>query len=46
MLKVIMCIFRLPAPETELKSFDIEKKIADSKMLSSRRDIDIDVLSV
>ncbi|CAD8108807.1 unnamed protein product [Paramecium primaurelia] len=44
LVKIIMCLFQLQQNETELTKF--QKPVLDSKLLSGRRDIDMEVFSV
>ncbi|CAD8122270.1 unnamed protein product [Paramecium sonneborni] len=46
LVKIIMCLFQLQQHETELTKYDSSKKVLDSKLLSSRRDIDMEIFSV
>lgn len=40
MLRVMLCVFKLDEEEEVLKMYDGNKKIADSSLLSNRREVD------
>lgn len=43
---LLICVFELELEEEKLIEFSLKKKIADSKLISTRRDIDTGILSI
>ena len=46
MNKLLLCVFKQNQNEDKLLEFTLEKKIADSKMIAQRRDIDTGIFRV